>query len=561
MKLFSLTLAAAPLLTLPLIGKLGTGSVAVVHAFQMIVPPTTAARAAKKMRSDILVSPVSSRLYSSTAAEEDLEQINKEKTEIQQKIDEITEALEEAERRQEEAQGEADKLREERKAVAVESESIIDRLKRGFIDQIDDLTDQIEGAQDGLRTTKTQTQSDISNIQGEGKEREGELKAEIAELESRLNDLRKDAARAVKERDQMNKSIQKDARGIRSTTRKDLEELKASVMKEKKDLTRKNWELESRIQQAQEDKKPAMKELEEEKQFWLPKINPLKDRLKALKQKLTPQVDELKEKRRAKEMFFDQSLKGINDDKKEELNVAKSVFEEEMDDEDQKLENATSYYDSQMGEKEKELLESKELADEPVEMSGFSAISQAQKDLAALGQEKLDAISRQQDDRVRAVQDAVESQKEIQDQYDAELEKGMRDLEQQKDRAIRRLQNEDTRRESRKAQLTYEMEDLTNKLSQLMKDEREAAKVDYQNLKKAKTTELANSRAQSKGATNEIQTMRSNLLFVQDELKRLEDTSREKELVLSELEEERASFRKQARRTVVAAFGRITRRR
>ena len=105
------------------------------------------------------------------------------------------------------------------------------------------------------------------------------------------------------------------------------------------------------------------------------------------------------------------------------------------------------------------------------------------------------------------------------------------------------------------------MEDLTLKLSQLLKDEQEAATQDYQNMKKTKSAELSDSEARANGAMNEIETMRSNLKVTQDELTRLEGTSQEKQLVLTELEEERMSFRKQARRTAAVAFGRITRRR
>jgi predicted nuclease with TOPRIM domain len=103
------------------------------------------------------------------------------------------------------------------------------------------------------------------------------------------------------------------------------------------------------------------------------------------------------------------------------------------------------------------------------------------------------------------------------------------------------------------------MEKLTLKLSTLMKDEREAAKLDYQELKKTKNAALAKSASQYEETTDQIRSVRSDLIFAQDELNRLEDASRRNRLRVIELEDERSSFRKQAGRTMAIAIGRITR--
>jgi hypothetical protein len=49
------------------------------------------------------------------------------------------------------------------------------------------------------------------------------------------------------------------------------------------------------------------------------------------------------------------------------------------------------------------------------------------------------------------------------------------------------------------------------------------------------------------------------LIFSQDELNPLEDSSRRNRLRVIELEDERSSFRKQVGRTMAIAIGRITR--
>jgi ElaB/YqjD/DUF883 family membrane-anchored ribosome-binding protein len=109
------------------------------------------------------------------------------------------------------------------------------------------------------------------------------------------------------------------------------------------------------------------------------------------------------------------------------------------------------------------------------------------------------------------------------------------------------------------SQLRGEMEELSLELSTLMKGEREAAKLDYQELKKTKDAALAKSASQYVGTMDQIRNVRSDLIFAQDELSRLRDASRENALKLNELEDERSSFRKQVKRTMAIAIARITR--
>jgi len=482
--------------------------------------------------------------------------------EIKRQYAEITESLDQAKKREDEAQENADLLREERAGVDSETEMVISRLKRDFSEEISDLSDKIEGAQDDLRKTITKTKSEISNIRGEVHEREERLYSEISELEYRLEALRKDAKNAAKERDAAKNSLRKDERDAMAASRKEMEKAKREAFQEKKKLTRESWALESRFQQAKEGLKPAMSDLEEAKRqdATLPMVSSLKDALMEITRKMMPKVDELKENLAANEMFFDQSLKKVEEDKKLELDAAKSAYEGEILAEDEKLENATSYYDSQLNVAEKKLQRSIELSAKPVEPAGDGAIAAAAKNRIALYQDKYDAVASIQAAREDAMKKVVESHSAIQDQYDAEYENERRNLKFQDARAKRELQREDKRREKRKRQLQRDMEELTRKLSLMMKGEREVAEQDYQNLKRRKTTELDDSMSRANGARNEVQTTRSNLKMVEYELKTLEKTFQEQQDALSELEEERTSFRKQARRTVAVAIGRITRR-
>ena len=61
-------------------------------------------------------------------------------------------------------------------------------------------------------------------------------------------------------------------------------------------------------------------------------------------------------------------------------------------------------------------------------------------------------------------------------------------------------------------------------------------------------------------ASKEIQTMRYDQKLVSYELTQLENASQKKQVAIDDLEEERASFRKQARRTVSVAINKLRRR-
>ena len=145
----------------------------------------------------------------------------------------------------------------------------------------------------------------------------------------------------------------------------------------------------------------------------------------------------------------------------------------------------------------------------------------------------------------------------IQDEYDAKYENVQRNLKRVENNATRELAKVDKKRRSRRIQLVYEREELTRSLGQLMVDEREAAKTEYQTLKRDKSATLTNNLSNIKGINNQIQTLRSNLIYVESELKMLEDTSRKAHVRVEELEEERGSFRKQLKRTVKVAVGKI----
>ena len=161
---------------------------------------------------------------------------------------------------------------------------------------------------------------------------------------------------------------------------------------------------------------------------------------------------------------------------------------------------------------------------------------------------------------LQVLKDAAESHVAIRDQYDAEYENAKYNLQRQKDRSERKLSQEDEWREARKTQLQQEKEELGTKLSKLLEDERAANDADYAQLQSRKTAELAAATNRSKAAVSEIQTTRSNLLFVKEELRRLERTAEAKARTLEALEEERGSFRRQMRRTMAVAVGKITRR-
>jgi len=408
----------------------------------------------------------------------------------------------------------------------------------------------------------SRTKSELSALRGEVHEREEQLYSEISDLESRLAAVRKDAENAAKERDAVKNGLRKDERAIEAETRKEIEKARREASAEKKRLTQESWTLENRIESAKMDMGTATRDLAEAnvKDAYLPSIPSLKNALMKMKQNMMSQVEELKEKQRASEMFFDKSLMKVKKDEKEELEAAKLAYEGDIAEEERKLENSTSYNDSQLEAMENELQQNIELAGKPVDSAGAAAISEARKNRIALYQDKFEAVTNMKELSADAVKKVVDSGSAIQDQYDAEYENELRNLEEQEARGKRRLKEEDEKREKRKSQLQSEMTELTRKLSLMMQDERAVAEEDFQRMKLTKTTELTESISRSNSVTNEIQNVKSNLSFVEYELKTLQLASQQRQDTLSELEEERTSFRKQARRTISVAIGRITRR-
>ena len=424
-------------------------------------------------------------------------------------------------------------------------------------DEITDIGDQIEGAQDTLRNTLTQTKSQLSSIKSDVSDRDIQLKNELSQLESRLEALKVDATRVAKERDELNKSIGREEVKIRKQSNKELSTLKAELLREKKDITRNDkWELESRLQQAKLDVDPSLVALEQEKEV-TPSIPSLRDTFNSIRSKFTPDIQDLQEQINAKQMFFDASFLDLRKEKKEELNGAKGVSEKEMDEEDMKLKQAKVDYTKQLLDKDVELERTLEQLDEPIELSGEAAISSALTQRDQLLQEKDAAISQQRTDWNTALSDTADAMNAIQDEYDAKYENVQRNLKRVENNDARELAKVDKKRRSRRIQLVYEREELTRSLGQLMVDEREAAKTEYQTLKRDKSATLSNNLSNIKGINNQIQTLRSNLIYVDSELKMLEDTSRKAHVRVEELEEERGSFRKQLKRTVKVAVGKI----
>lgn len=430
-------------------------------------------------------------------------------------------------------------------------------------EEIADLGDKIEGAQDELRNTYAMTRSEISAMTSEAKGRRDSLNSEIAELERQLADARREVAGAVRERDRVKNSIRDDERKARAASQKELSQAKRGASEEKRKLTRDDrYALEARIEQAESDLSPAMEELQaERRQFKLPQIASLKDKLQEMKDKMLPQVEELKEKRLANEMFFDQSWKQVKKDKKVEIEFAKSTYEKEVAAEEEAQKEAVSRYISEIEAKEEELARDAELSSQPVESTPdvLGAMEEARKKMMDLIQEKSDAIAKQKEERVGSVNDAVESQSALQDRYDAEYENEKRKLGEQERRGKRKLEEEDARRDKRRVQLEREMDHVKARLAALMREERTAAEEEYAQLQRTKTAELTGLASTSKGVSNEIETVKSNLTVVQYETRNLQRTLREKQVALDELEEERGSFRKQARRTLSIAVDRIRR--
>eukprot|EP00984_Skeletonema_dohrnii_P038164 scaffold41077_cov150-Skeletonema_dohrnii-CCMP3373.AAC.1 len=156
------------------------------------------------------------------------------------------------------------------------------------------------------------------------------------------------------------------------------------------------------------------------------------------------------------------------------------------------------------------------------------------------------------------MEDAVKTREAVQELYDAEYENEIYNLKEARAQGKQQLAEEDFRRDNQKRGLIQEMEDLTQQLSQQLVDEKAAGEAEFGRVKDTKSAKLAGSRTRTTQALNEIGITRSNLVAVRDELRRLEFSSREKGLVLEELEEERSSFRKQFRRTMVVAADKIT---
>jgi len=424
-------------------------------------------------------------------------------------------------------------------------------------DEITDLGDQIEGAQDNLRTTTSTTKSSISSIQSDAIQREIQLKNELSDLEDRLAALRKDADLVAKERDMLTKSINTESRIIRKQSNQDLNAIKAELMKDKKAISRtERYELGARLQTAQLQKDPSAAALQEEKSI-SPTIPSLKDMLTSLASKFRPDIDDLKEQRNANQMFFDTSFKQLRLDKKEELKIAKGVYETEVNDEDTSLEDAVSSYEQQLVDSEKELQRSIDQLNEPIESFGTDAINQELLNQQAIQQESDAAITQQQLDSEAALQDSAESILAIQDSYDAKLEDAKRNLIKTKYRTSNQLKQADKKKRSHRIQLIYEREELTRSLSQLMNDERVSAKAERQALKKDKSDTLASNLQQVSSTNAEIATTRSKLIYIQQEVNMLENTSKRNHLKIDKLTEERGSFRKQLKRTVKVAVNKL----
>jgi len=233
------------------------------------------------------------------------------------------------------------------------------------------------------------------------------------------------------------------------------------------------------------------------------------------------------------------------------------VYETEVNDEDTSLEDAVSSYEQQLVDSEKELQRSIDQLNEPIESFGTDAINQELLNQQAIQQESDAAITQQQLDSEAALQDSAESILAIQDSYDAKLEDAKRNLIKTKYRTSNQLKQADKKKRSHRIQLIYEREELTRSLSQLMNDERVSAKAERQALKKDKSDTLASNLQQVSSTNAEIATTRSKLIYIQQEVNMLENTSKRNHLKIDKLTEERGSFRKQLKRTVKVAVNKL----
>eukprot|EP00804_Cyclotella_cryptica_P013952 CCRYP_002459-RA/>CCRYP_002459-RA protein AED:0.00 eAED:0.00 QI:117/1/1/1/1/1/2/1253/598 len=470
---------------------------------------------------------------------------------------EMSESLSVAKKREEEAQDSVASLRERQRSVESEKEREINNKKLAFVQEMTDISDQLEGAQDKVRQTIQKTRSEITDIQNQAKEAEGRLRSEIANLEARLELLRREAINASKARDLVAQQTKNEIEDIQAASRKEMKELKSSIFVDRKATKRDNYAQETRIQQAEMDLVGAEKErdiAEEE----TPKISVLQTALDAMKSRMQPQVAELKERRAANEMFFAVSKKssqiGLND----EISRAQSEFEIAQSAEQNSLQQTTFNYELKLEMKEKELRNNLRLTNERADRAVADAISVAKRNRIALYQEKFDAVRNQKEEQRNAVYDARMTQDAVRDQYEAELENEIRALEDEKLKAKQLLDDQEQKRENQKWQLSAQIEELTIKLAKQMKEEKEAADEDLSRLRDSKEVELVASRSRTQRALNDIQTTRSNLFLLQDQLAELESVSEEKGAILQVLEDERSSFRKQLKRTAVVAMDKLT---
>jgi soluble cytochrome b562/ElaB/YqjD/DUF883 family membrane-anchored ribosome-binding protein len=334
------------------------------------------------------------------------------------------------------------------------------------------------------------------------------------------------------------------------------------MIEEKRRLKLEGWEIESWINRAEADAVSALEKLRDAREAegaMMPLISEMREALSKAIGGASSRIAGLKGERKARASSFDASLARLGEEKGGVIESDRAKYDGEISDEDLKLDESIAYYDSLLTETEKRLRRIVDKTNQPVEDFGYDAIAEAELRMEALIREKDDAISFHEEGRISALKEAAESYTAIRDQYDAKYEDGLRDLEGQRSRSDRKIEREDRRRENRMSQLRGEMEELSLELSTLMKGEREAAKLDYQELKKTKDAALAKSASQYVGTMDQIRNVRSDLIFAQDELSRLRDASRENALKLNELEDERSSFRNQVKRTMAIAIARITR--
>ena len=420
-----------------------------------------------------------------------------------------------------------------------------------------DISDELEGAQDNLRQTLLRTRSEITDIQTQAKETEGRLRSEIADLESRLEALRQEASNADRARYDAIQQTKDDIETIKSASRKEMREAKSDAFADRKALKRDNYAQETRIQQAEMDLVPAEREQELAAQE-TPQISVLQSALNAMKSKMEPQVAEMKERRSANEMFFAVNKQLAKQNLEGAISEAKLEFETAQTAEQENLQQSVSSYEMKLENKEKELVSKLRLTNERADRAVVEAIAAAKRKRIALYEEKFNAVREQQNEKKKAIEEALLTQSSVRDQYDAELENEIMNLEEEKIKARQRLEEQEQMRNDQNKELLEKIKQLTIQMAQQIKDEKNAADEDLRLLKISKGDELVSSRARTNKALNDIQTTKSNLLLLQDMLNDLEVTDHKKAFVLQGLEDERSSFRKQLKRTATVAIDRLT---